>query len=58
MRTFSKAYGLLVSELAMQLVHEEVIGKLDPTREPFNNTVLSQEVAIIGLEDQAFIRCM
>ena len=55
MRTFSKAYGLASFRVGYAIGSEEVIGQLEPTREPFNNTVLSQEVAIIGLADQAFI---
>lgn len=55
MRTFSKAYGLASFRVGYAIGSEEVISQLEPTREPFNNTVLSQEVAIIGLEDQNFI---
>lgn len=55
MRTFSKAYGLASFRVGYAIGSEEVISQLEPTREPFNNTLLSQEVAIIGLEDQAFI---
>ena len=55
MRTFSKAYGLASFRIGYAVGSEEVISQLEPTREPFNNTVLSQEVAIIGLEDQEFI---
>lgn len=55
MRTFSKAYGLASFRVGYAVGSEEVISQIEPTREPFNNTVLSQEVAIIGLEDQAFI---
>lgn len=56
MRTFSKAYGLASFRVGYAIGSEEVISQLEPTREPFNNTVLSQEVAVIGLEDQAFIQ--
>lgn len=55
MRTFSKAYGLASFRIGYAIGSEEVISQLEPTREPFNNTVLSQDVAVIGLEDQAFI---
>lgn len=55
MRTFSKAYGLASFRIGYAIGSEEVISQLEPTREPFNNTALSQEVAIIGLEDQSFI---
>ena len=56
MRTFSKAYGLASFRVGYAIGSEEVISQLEPTREPFNNTVLSQEVAITGLEDQSFIQ--
>ncbi|WP_313890985.1 histidinol-phosphate transaminase [Psychrobacillus sp.] len=56
LRTFSKAYGLASFRVGYAIGSEEVIGQLEPTREPFNNTLLSQNVAIIGLEDQAFIQ--
>ncbi|WP_277585435.1 histidinol-phosphate transaminase [Psychrobacillus antarcticus] len=55
MRTFSKAYGLASFRVGYAIGSEAVIAQLEPTREPFNNTVLSQQVALIGLEDQAFI---
>lgn len=55
MRTFSKAYGLASFRVGYAVGSEEVISQLEPTREPFNNTVLSQEVAAIALADQAFI---
>ncbi|MEI4768387.1 histidinol-phosphate transaminase [Psychrobacillus sp. FJAT-51614] len=56
MRTFSKAYGLASFRVGYAIGSEVVISQLEPTREPFNNTVLSQEVALIGLEDQTFIK--
>ncbi|MCZ8532313.1 histidinol-phosphate transaminase [Psychrobacillus psychrodurans] len=55
MRTFSKAYGLASFRIGYAIGSEEVIAQLEPTREPFNNTIISQKVALIGLEDQAFI---
>ncbi len=56
MRTFSKAYGLASFRVGYAIGSEEVISQLEPTREPFNNTVISQEVALLGLADQDFIR--
>ncbi len=56
MRTFSKAYGLASFRVGYAIANEDVIAKLDPVRAPFNNTVLSQKVAIIALEDQEFIK--
>ncbi|QUG41419.1 histidinol-phosphate transaminase [Psychrobacillus sp. INOP01] len=55
MRTFSKAYGLASFRVGYAIGSEAVIAQLEPTREPFNNTVISQQVALLGLEDQEFI---
>ena len=55
MRTFSKAYGLAAFRVGYAIAQEELIYRLDPVRAPFNNTVLSQEVALIALQDQTFI---
>ena len=55
LRTFSKAYGLAAFRVGYGIAQEEVIAKLDPVRAPFNNTILSQSVAIVALEDQAYI---
>jgi len=55
LRTFSKAYGLASFRVGYGIAQEDVISKLDPVRAPFNNTVLSQKVAIIALDDQEFI---
>jgi len=56
MRTFSKAYGLASFRVGYAIGAESIIAQLEPTREPFNNTVISQQVALIGLEDQDFIK--
>ena len=55
MRTFSKAYGLASFRVGYAIAPEEVIAKLEPIRPPFNNTILSQKLAQIALEDQVFI---
>ncbi|WP_336047036.1 histidinol-phosphate transaminase [Solibacillus ferritrahens] len=55
LRTFSKAYGLASFRVGYGIAQAEVIAKLDPVRAPFNNTVLSQQVAQIALQDQEFI---
>lgn len=55
LRTFSKAYGLASFRVGYGIAREEVIAKLDPVRAPFNNTILSQKVAIAAIEDQDFI---
>ncbi|MED3660635.1 histidinol-phosphate transaminase [Ureibacillus sp. FSL K6-8385] len=56
MRTFSKAYGLAAFRVGYAIGQADVISKLEPVRAPFNNTVLSQKVAIVALEDQEFIK--
>lgn len=55
LRTFSKAYGLASFRVGYGIANENIIAKLDAIRGPFNNTVLSQEVAIVALQDQSFI---
>lgn len=55
LRTFSKAYGLASFRVGYGIAQADIIAKLDPVRAPFNNTILSQKVAQIALEDQAFI---
>jgi len=55
MRTFSKAYGLAGFRVGYAIAQEELIFRLDPVRAPFNNTVISQAVASIALQDTSFI---
>lgn len=55
MRTFSKAYGLAAFRVGYGIANKDIIAKLDPVRAPFNNAVLSQEVAKVALQDQGFI---
>jgi histidinol-phosphate aminotransferase len=55
LRTFSKAYGLAAFRIGYAIAHEDLIANLDPLREPFNTTSLSQGVAITALSDQPFI---
>ncbi|WP_226672944.1 histidinol-phosphate transaminase [Rossellomorea aquimaris] len=54
-RTFSKAYGIAGFRVGFGIGSEEVIGKLEPIREPFNNNTLAQGAASAAIEDQAFI---
>lgn len=56
MRTFSKAYGLAAFRVGYAIAQEELIAKLDPVRAPFNNTVISQKVAIEALKDPDFLQ--
>ncbi|MET0786388.1 MAG: histidinol-phosphate transaminase, partial [Paenisporosarcina sp.] len=55
LRTFSKVYGLASFRIGYAIGHEELIANLDPLREPFNTTSLSQGVAIAALSDQSFV---
>ncbi len=55
LRTFSKAYGLASFRIGYAIAQKELISRLDPVREPFNNTVMSQGVALAALADEAFI---
>ena len=55
LRTFSKAYGLASFRVGYGIAQEQVIAKLDPVRAPFNNTILSQQAAIVALGDQDYI---
>lgn len=55
LRTFSKAYGLASFRVGYGIAQADIIAKLDPVRAPFNNTILSQQVAQIALQDQEYI---
>jgi histidinol-phosphate aminotransferase len=54
-RTFSKAYGLAGLRAGYGIANEEVISKLEPIREPFNNNIVAQGAAAAALSDQQFI---
>ncbi|MCA1054635.1 histidinol-phosphate transaminase [Rossellomorea aquimaris] len=54
-RTFSKAYGLAGFRVGYGVGHPDVIGKLEPIREPFNNNSLGQGAAAAAVDDQEFI---
>ena len=55
LRTFSKAYGLAGFRVGYAIAQKELIARIDPVREPFNNTVTSQGAALVALEDSSFI---
>ncbi len=55
LRTFSKAYGLAAFRVGYGIANKDIIAKMDPVRGPFNNTVLSQAVIQIALQDQEYI---
>jgi histidinol-phosphate aminotransferase len=54
-RTFSKAYGLAGFRVGYGVGSIDVIGKLEPIREPFNNNSLGQGAASAAIDDQIFI---
>ncbi|WP_036659712.1 histidinol-phosphate transaminase [Paenisporosarcina sp. HGH0030] len=56
LRTFSKAYGLAGFRVGYAVAQKELIARLDPVREPFNNTVISQGAALTALQDTAFLK--
>ncbi|MBK3496727.1 histidinol-phosphate transaminase [Viridibacillus sp. YIM B01967] len=55
LRTFSKAYGLAAFRVGYGIANKELIAKMEPVRGPFNNTVLSQAIAQVALQDDAYI---
>lgn len=55
LRTFSKAYGLASLRIGYGIANESLLQKIEPAREPFNTSRMAQKVAIVALEDQAFI---
>ncbi|MCM3721904.1 histidinol-phosphate transaminase [Solibacillus isronensis] len=55
LRTFSKAYGLASFRVGYGIAQADIIAKLDPVRAPFNNTILSQQIAQVALQDQEYI---
>ncbi|EDL63185.1 histidinol-phosphate transaminase [Bacillus sp. SG-1] len=54
-RTFSKAYGLAGLRVGYGIANEDIISKLEPLREPFNNNIVAQGAAAAALTDQEFI---
>jgi histidinol-phosphate aminotransferase len=54
-RTFSKAYGLAGFRVGYGVGNADVIRRLEPVREPFNNNALGQGAASAAMDDQAFI---
>ncbi|MCS7185156.1 MAG: histidinol-phosphate transaminase [bacterium] len=56
LRTFSKAYGLAGLRIGWAVMPEEVVDAIERIRLPFNITSVSQELALIALKDQDFIK--
>ncbi|MCA1009461.1 histidinol-phosphate transaminase [Halobacillus halophilus] len=56
LRTFSKAYGLAGLRIGYGVGDPDVIRMLEPSREPFNTTTVSQAAAILALDDQQFLQ--
>lgn len=54
-RTFSKIYGLAGLRIGYAVADPDIIRMLEPAREPFNVTRLSQKAASVAVDDQAFI---
>jgi len=55
LRTFSKAYGIAGFRVGYAIAQQQLIHRLDPVRAPFNNAVISQDVALVALQDSSFI---
>lgn len=55
-RTFSKAYGLAGLRIGYGIGSEEIVQTIEPTREPFNVSMVAQAAAIAALDDQDFIK--
>jgi len=55
LRTFSKAYGLASLRVGYGIACEEIIQRLEPSREPFNVNTLGQVAAVAALSDQEFL---
>ncbi|MCF6137572.1 histidinol-phosphate transaminase [Pseudalkalibacillus berkeleyi] len=54
-RTFSKAFGLASLRIGYGVAHEDLMGVVDPVREPFNTSRVAQRAAITALEHLEFI---
>jgi len=54
-RTFSKAYGLASFRVGFGASSAEIADILNRVRQPFNNSILALETALVALDDQAFI---
>ncbi|MGM7701674.1 histidinol-phosphate transaminase [Pseudalkalibacillus sp. Hm43] len=54
-RTFSKAFGLASLRIGYGIAHEDLMKVVDPVREPFNTSRVSQRAAITALEHLEFI---
>ena len=54
LRTFSKIQGLAGLRIGYGLAHEDLIGLLQKTRQPFNVNSIAQAGALAGLRDEAY----
>jgi len=56
LRTFSKAYGLAGARIGYGISNESITKALNVIRGPFNTSSIAQELAVVALEDQKFLR--
>lgn len=56
LRTFSKAYGLAGLRIGYGIADESIVYNLNIVRGPFNTSSISQDAAIIALNDQGFLK--
>ncbi|WP_349410798.1 histidinol-phosphate transaminase [Pseudalkalibacillus sp. SCS-8] len=54
-RTFSKAFGLASLRIGYGVAHEDLMKVVEPVREPFNTSRVSQRAAITALDHLDFI---
>ena len=51
LRTFSKAFGLAGARVGYALAHKDLIKAIDIVRPPYNLSALSQQMAVLALEN-------
>jgi len=55
-RTFSKIHGLASLRIGYAFMAEELMDIMDRVRGPFNLNAVAQEMAIVALDDEEFVR--
>lgn len=56
LRTFSKAYGLASLRVGYAITTEKIARQLNIVRGPFNTSQIAQDIAVIALKDDIFIK--
>ena len=55
-RTFSKVYGLAALRIGWCYSSEKVANILNKVKGPFNTQTISQEIAMLALEDKEYLK--